>query len=302
MSYFWIYQLRMKKFLIYADEAWTQDLKDSHNRYHCFFGGFLATQQEFKQFEKNLTLLQKQYKQSKEIKWGNISNYNINFYKDIICLVDNFLRENKYAKYRQFFMDRHHQYIGQPTTALDSQFKIYYQFLKHSFGFQFIPFKNIEILFYLDTHSSHHHKEKLMEFAIDLPRVLNRNDIHIQIKFIDSKRSKVLQVCDLLMGAAGYYGNAIFERKVNGRKQITKHQKLKRDFGKTTYNMLRKIDADFRGKKAFNWFESTGTDGDKTNHYFHKLRIWKFIPLDSIHNPIWLNKNLGKGKTPISIN
>lgn len=289
----------MRKFLIYADEAWTQNHKTSENRYHCFFGGFLATPQEFKQFENDLILLQKKHKQSKEIKWAKLSKNNIDFYKEIIILVENFLCINRFSKYRQFFMDRHHEYSGLQTNTLDSQFKMYYQFLKHSFGLQYIPFKNIHIVFFLDTHSSHYHKEKLKEFSIDLPRILNRSDIKIEIKFIDSKKSKILQVCDLLMGTAGYYGNAIFERKVNGRKQITKHQKLKRDFGKNTYNMLRNIDAKFRNTKAFNWFESTGIESCKSNSYHHKLRIWKFIPHDSVQNARWLNKNLKTGKIPI---
>ncbi len=292
----------MRKFLIYADEAWTQSHIYSENRYHCFFGGFFATSKEFKQFEKKLNLLQKQHKQSKEIKWGNISKENLNFYNDIIILVNDFLCENEFSKYRQFFMDKHHEYQGLQSSVLDSQFKMYYQFLKHSFGFQFIPYQNVEIVFFLDTHSSQQHKEKLKEFSINFPRILNRNDIKVEIKFIDSKRSKILQVCDLLMGAAGYYGNAIYERKVNGKRRMTKHQKLKRDFGKTTYNMLRNIDAKFRNTKAFNWFETTGTDGTKANHFHHKLRIWKFIPNDSVKNPIWLNKNLSKGKTLIKIN
>ncbi|WP_335954435.1 DUF3800 domain-containing protein [Acinetobacter guillouiae] len=289
----------MRKFLIYADEAWTQTHKISENRYHCFFGGFFATPQEFKKFEQELILLQKKFNQSKEIKWGNLSKYNVDFYNEIIKLVEIFLCDNHFSKYRQFFMDRHHQYSGAQASMLDSQFKMYYQFLKHSFGLQYIPYKNIQIIFFLDTHSSHYHKEKLKEFALDLPRILSRNDITIKIEFIDSKKSKILQVCDLLMGTAGYYGNAIYERKVNGKKQITKHQKLKRDFGKTTYNMLRNIDAKFRNTKAFNWFENTGTEGSKNNYFNHKLRIWKFIPNNSIPNSIWLNKNLGKGKTPI---
>ena len=42
----------MLKYVIYADEAWTQT-KPLY-RYHCFFGGFISTSSEFDNLEKEV--------------------------------------------------------------------------------------------------------------------------------------------------------------------------------------------------------------------------------------------------------
>ena len=54
-------------------------------------------------------------------------------------------------------MDRARPYVGEPCSNIEAQFKVYYQFIKHSFGFQFIE-EPAEITIRLDSHSSHVHK------------------------------------------------------------------------------------------------------------------------------------------------
>jgi hypothetical protein len=103
----------------------------------------------------------------------------------------------------------------------------------------------------------------------------------IKVEFVNSKKSIPLQICDLLMGAAGYYGNKVDWDLLPGKRRRTKNQMMKSDFGKNIYNILRRIDSHYRGSKAFNWFETTGIDGDRSNRYHHKMRIWKFIPSNS---------------------
>ncbi|MCV5824645.1 hypothetical protein OFN33_29755, partial [Escherichia coli] len=71
---------------------------------------------------------------------------------------------------------------------------------------------------------------------------------------------------------------------------------MKSGFGKKIYDMLRRIDSQFRGSKAFNWFESTGVDGDISNRYHHKMRIWKFIPTNSLPDASWQDDAFGNNK------
>ena len=94
------------------------------------------------------------------------------------------------------------------------------------------------------------------------------------------------------MGAAGYYGNQVYKRRINGARKITEKQKLKRDFCKFTYEVLKRISALDRGTKAFNWFETTGIGSDFANYLKHKLRIWKFVSFPYYKNKGWEKDHL----------
>lgn len=267
-------------YVIYADEAWTQS--QPLYRYHCFFGGILSSKDEFERLELEVKILKKEFNYKKEIKWSNISMQHIDFYERLLVLIERFICANDETKYRQMFMDRAYSYNGESVSELDSQFKIYYQFLKHCFGFDYLDQKKI-FTFKLDNHSSYNHKTKLKAFVESI-RIPNAE---IKVEFVNSKKSIPLQICDLLMGAAGYYGNKVDWDLLPGKRRRTKNQMMKSDFGKNIYNILRRIDSHYRGSKAFNWFETTGIDGDRSNRYHHKMRIWKFIPSNSELDTSW---------------
>lgn len=277
------------EFIIYADEAWTQSVP--LYRYHCFFGGLLSSKSAFDLLEDSVKSLKKEMNYKKEIKWGNISIKDIEFYQRLLVIIENFICGNRETKYRQMFMDRAFRYTGTTSSDLDSQFKVYYQFLKHCFGLEFVEDK-ISVKFKLDTHSSYQHKERLTSYI----KSRSVGNVNIKVEFVDSKKSIPLQICDLLMGSAGYYGNKVDWDLITGKKRRTKNQIMKSDFGKEVYNLLRRVDSKFRGSKAFNWFETTGTDGSTSNRYHHKMRIWKFIPNEHEVDLSWQDDAFGKNK------
>lgn len=283
------------KYVIYADEAWTQ----SHPlyRYHCFFGGLFSSQQSFKNLEQEVRAIKKHFNYKKEIKWANISIQNIDFYNALLVCIEKFIDENTETKYRQLFMDRVYKYTGVECSELETQFKIYYQFLKHCFGFEHVN-SPILVTLKLDTHSSHLHKQRLISYLQDL----RFSNVKIKVEFINSRKSIALQMCDLLMGSAGYYGNKIDWDFLPNRNKRTKNQIMKATFGKNVYNLLRRIDAKYRGSKTFGWFETTGIGSSQRNRYDHKLRIWKFTPHEHIYDKTWEDgsfpKNRVRKKTP----
>ena len=282
----------MNSFAIYADEAWTHE--KPLNRYHFFFGGLLGSCSEMQELELCLKNLQNKHNDRREVKWSNLSKRNYNLYIDFINCFKNFILF-KNIKYRQMFKDRSFHYTNDPlSNPLEAQYKLYYQFLKHSFGLKYIPNIDSSICIYLDHHSNHAHQRALQEFVSSLPRLLNRKDLKIKISFINSRKSRILQLCDLLMGAAGYYGNKLHNRRNSGKIGMNSSQKLKLAFCKYVYNNLKDIDTIDRGSKAFNWFESTGTNLNSANHYNHKIRIWKFVPSQYIKNKGWENDHLDK--------
>jgi hypothetical protein len=282
---------------ISGDEAWTHTSQPL-NRYWCFFGGLFALENDADRLETELRNCASKHNYRNEIKWGKLSIQNSGLYKELVdILLSNI--ENHDFKFRQVFLDRAFVHVSSPTdpplSDLDIQFRICYQFLKHSFGLSFMP-KAVAgfdtILIRMDTHSSQKHKEKLKQFTEQLPKLLNRTDLDIRLAHVCSHHLMRIGVCDILMGAAGSYGNRMHDRRDEGVRGMTPKQKCRLDLAKYIYDGLRRLNNTTRGKNAFNWFESTGHDGNIENRFNHKIRIWKFHPLKYKLDRGWQNRNL----------
>ena len=281
----------MKKYIIYADEAWTHDFP---KRYHNFFGGFLAEDKIFTGLDSDIKAILKKHDFRWEIKWSKISLRNKILYEELVDLIFSKL-EKEDLKYRQMFRDKRDHYIGE-ESAIEGQFKLFYQFIKYSFGLDYLELNsNVEIV--IDEHSNISSKEKLKTFCESLPKLLKRPDLKISIKFMNSRSSRCLQCCDLLMGAAGYHGNKMYNDRVEGQRRISKLQSVRKNICKKIYNYFRYIDGISRNTLVFHWFESTSMQGNLKNRLDYKIAIWKFVPNHSIKDERWENDFLSKDGT-----
>jgi hypothetical protein len=284
---------------ICGDEAWTHT-NPPLNRYWCFFGGLLATESDADRLETALRACKARRNYKPEVKWGNVTPPCLSTYKELVDIFfDHLLRYE--LRYRQIFLDR--SFVHVPTddeparTTLDVQFLICYQFLKHSFGILHLPraSNGFDKLFIrLDTHSSQKHLKELQGFTENLPVQLGRTDIDIQLAHVCSHHLVRIGLCDVLLGAAGSYGNRMQDRRQPGQRGMTDRMKCRIEMAKFIYNHLRNVNKINRGKDAFNWFESTGQDGHKENRLHHKARIWKFQPRNFRIDKGWHNDHLDK--------
>jgi hypothetical protein len=284
---------------ICGDESWTHT-SPPLNRYWCFFGGLFALQNDADRLETELQQCLVKQNHRNEIKWGKLSIQNLSLYKELVDIFFDNLQKHE-LKYRQVFLDRacvHVPSLGDPLLSdLDIQFRICYQFLKHSFGLSYMPraASGSDIIFIrLDTHSSQKHKDDLKQFVEQLPTLLKRTDLDIRLAHLSSHKLIRICVCDVLAGAAGSYGNRWHDRREPGVKGMSSKQKCRLELAKYIYNHLRRLDHITRGSRAFNWFESTGHDGNIENRFRHKLRIWKFHPQKYKIDRGWQNDHLDK--------
>lgn len=289
----------MANYEIFADEAWTHTANPPF-RYHCFFGGMLGLSSELDRLDTNLRAISIKYNRTDEVKWSSVSKERLDYYKELVDCFFLYVDTGE-VKYRQMFRDRSHVAIiedGQDIHELDVQFKLCYQFIKHSFGLAFLPVDNSggqhNLLIRLDEHSSQKHKKELESFVCDLPRLLSRQDLNVRLTFVDSSKFLRIQICDLLMGAAGSYGNKMHLRREPKQRGMNAKQKARLELARYIYNKIRDIDSRSRGSGAFNWFESTGVGSEKANLYNHKIRIWKFKPKRYRVNKGWHNDSLSK--------
>lgn len=287
-----------KIYELYADEAWTHS-SPPLRRYWCFYGGVFGPEETLDRLDTALLHVIRRFGLRGEVKWSRLNEQNIDCY---IALIDTFFEvlRNEDIHYRQMFLDRSNVWLpehgSEPVSELEAQFKLYYQFLKHAFGLRYLPVNDvdgrIQVNLHLDNHSNQDLKSRLTRFVADLPRLLERDDIKISVSFINSSKSRRLQICDLLMGAAGSHGNQMQKQRPGGRRGMSAKQRLRDRVCLHIYNHLRRLDADTRNTRAFNWFETTGHDGNNANRLHHKARIWKFKPTRSRKDFGWENSDL----------
>lgn len=288
------------RYEIYADEAWTHGGAPP-NRYFCFYGGIFGLSSDLDRLDGELRKILRAHNARGEVKWSNLTTKTERLFRELVECLGRYI-ESGAVRYRQMFCDRSCVRESVPGEAevseLDVQFKLFYQFLKHAFGFKHLPATSVdqkhEILIRLDTHSSQRHKDELIRFTENLPIVLGRSDVEVRVTFVNSANVPRIQICDVLMGAAGSYGNKMQLRRAPGQRGMSEKQNLRYEFAKFIYNKIRQISCSERGTMAFNWFESTGKDGDWTNIFHHKIRIWKFLPRRYRTDRGWQNARLDR--------
>lgn len=285
---------------IWADEAWTHGGQLS--RYWCFFGGVMGPQDALERLDSELAKVKASFGLQGEVKWEHVRGRNLNAYRAFVDVLFTLLPTTD-LRYRQVFLDRTLVKVDiqgnrVDLSDLDLQYKIYYQFLKHAFGVKHLPAappgSRHRVLIRLDDHSSQRHKAELESFVRNLASMFHRPDLEFDVAFRNSKKSNRLQICDLLIGAAGSHGNKMHDRRKPGQRGMSDKQKWRLEMAKYIYNRLRAFDAAERGSRAFNWFESTGWNGRPDAMLSQKLRIWKFRPSPFHVDKGWQNDHLDR--------
>ena len=273
----------MKQYQILADEGWTHT-ETPPNRYHHFFVSLFAPSDTISLLEQKLKECNDNfiYPHKNEIKWSKLNARFFSDYKQLVDTFFDFWQAHEELKYRQLFMDRKYEYIG-AVHPKDKLFMAYYQFLKHSFGFDSNYFQNLGVdtlLFKLDDYPDKLRKQTLIDYIQTFYSGFN-----VKINFIDSKTSYIHQIIDIMMGAAGYYGNFKCCKKESVKKQDICKLKLAKHIQKR----LEIIQKEDRGLKLFHWFENTGgvKGRDYDNRHRYKIVIWKFVPTEHVIDKSW---------------
>lgn len=295
--------MKVSDYEIFADEAWTQS-SEPLRRYWCFLGGIFGSVEDLDRLDKILKNSKAKSGIQKEIKWTRLKASNVEGYKLFVSDFFEALYNLKTLRYRQMFLDRsfihYESYLKDKKNLypIDTQFKLYYQFIKHQFSLSTLPSKQGEktkLFVRLDDHSSQKHKENLESFLNSLPGIINRPDLEIRISYVNSGKNDRIQICDLLMGAAGSHGNKMQSIRADNQRGMTPKQKIKDEFCKYVYNKIRKYSCEERGTMAFNWFESTGQGKKTISPQDQKINIWKFVPRNYLEDQGWKNDNLKNG-------
>ncbi len=192
---------------VYCDES-----RQTQDRY-MIFGGIITSAKNVNLFDKTMQLYREAQNMNAEIKWSKVSDKKLNEYK---TLIDLFFSVNEVLHFKSIVFDTH--FIDYKTYSGGDRelgfYKFWYQFLLHSFGDY--AQKDDGYLVFMDQRQSSYS-------LLDLKIILNngmrkkygnriREDIFRNIQPVDSKKSNIIQLADVLMGAIGYQWNRCHTR------------------------------------------------------------------------------------------
>ena len=264
------------EYIVYCDES-----NSSGPKFGDFFGGCIVNSKDWRIVTETLESKKKELNLFGELKWTKVTAQYLERYMEIVDLFFDFVRDGK-VKVRIMFRNN----ADQPSSPAvrhsdDKYFKLYYQFLKHSFGLKDIPGTgNIFIRIYLDQLPDTHEKcKEFKEYVQRLPTFWNadRTEGKLRIRKGDvadvcSHDHVLLQCTDIILGSMYFRLNGLHLEKspgsrCRGKRTIAK-EALYKHINKRICEML----------PHFNIGISTGGRNYQNPTWELPYSHWKFVP------------------------
>ncbi len=267
-----------KEIIIYTDESIKKGAK-----YSNFYGGALVRSEHIDYVRSELEKVKTTQNLYNEVKWSRVTEQYLSKY---IALTDTFFSfiEQDMVKLRLMFTDNRYA----PINLTDYQreqgyFLLYYQFIKHAFGLQYIEpsAESIRLRIYLDKVPDHRDKvSQFRSFLLGLNDTpgFRRAKIVLQedrIAEIESDQHVILQCLDIVMGSMQFRLNDLHLSKPAGARQRGKRTIAKEKLYKSINQHIRTI------YPHFNIGLTTGRQGGRVNYWLHSYRHWIFVPTNS---------------------
>lgn len=194
------------KYHIYCDES-------TLNGRYAVYGGFIMHNNSVNKVEQTIYNIKQKNNLFSEIKWSKISNQYYDKYLNLIDSTSSLLNKNV-VHFRSVIIDNNalnNRKYNDGNKELGI-YKFYYQLLYNCFiKYQ----KNSSFDIYIDKRSTNYDFQNLTDILNNKSRAKN-NTINC-VKQVDSKKSNIIQLNDLLLGALSFHKNKTHE--ISGTKQ-----------------------------------------------------------------------------------
>ena len=269
---------RPREYVIYCDESVS---KGAH--FSNFYGGALVSSDHIDTVRASIAARKASLNLHGEVKWSKITE---NYKQKYIDLVDHFfdLIESGLVKIRIMFTQNMIEARNlTPEQVESTYFILYYQFIKHAFGFMDYPPADegdrlIDLRVYLDLIPDSDEKKQRFkayicslgrnpEFRVAKLRVSPEN-----VTDVISHEHDLLQCLDVVLGSMQFRLNDKHKEKVPGTNKRGRRTLAKEAVYKHINARIRRI------RPGFNIGISTGVDGDRANRWHHAYRHWLFLP------------------------
>lgn len=261
------------EYTLYCDES-----VDKGSQYGDFFGGCLVSSSDLRLVEQALNVRKVELNMHGEIKWTKVTAAYLAKYTEMMRLFFTFIRQGK-VKVRIMFRDMRAPFIGtQSVNRDDKYFKLYYQFIKHGFGFlQTQDMESFNVRIYLDQLPSDAEQcRRFKQYLLAMPDTQAFQDSALripanQIAEVRSHDHVLLQCVDIVLGAMQFRLNDMHLEKPTGATARGKRTIAKEKLYHAIYQEICTI------HPRFNIGVSTGARGIENPHWNSPYEHWVFI-------------------------
>ncbi len=265
-----------KEYIIFCDESIREGEK-----YSNFYGGLMVGAKNYQKITDNLNDVKKDLNLFNELKWQRVTNNYLDKYKEFISAVFKYIADNDIHIRIMFLRNNDIPKLFSNHDYDRTYFKLYYQFIKHAFGMQYISKANgkVNIRIYLDKLPSAK-KQRILEFRDFISKIPFTNEYKnsaIRIKpesivQIDSREHVLLQSLDIILGAMAFRLNNRHTIKIQGSTRRGKRTIAKDSLYKFIHERIVEI------YPNFNVGITTGLRGELMNRWNDPYRHWSFKP------------------------
>ena len=264
----------MKKYteyILYCDESISTGAYCSD-----FFGGCILQENRRLRIEKELIDKCRELNINSEIKWTKVTENYLDKYCQIISLFFGYVQSGDIKIRIMFRKEIDHI----ERSKEDRYFKLYYQFIKHSFGFSSPKSMTGEYyvrLFLDELPDKGSRADEFIKYLSQLPKTqdMKQSGLHIRetdIGEVHSHKHIILQCVDIILGAMQYKLNHLDKVKPEGQRTRGKRTIAKEKLYKHILSEIRNIHPDF------NVGVSTGFRGYEYPHWESPYEHWCFVP------------------------
>ena len=264
-----------KQFLIFCDES------EASGRYFSnFYGGLLVGSSQYQRVTKKLNTLKKSLNLHGEVKWSKVTGPYLQKYEALVKCLFHELRQG-HLKMRIMFRQNTHVATGLTDDQIEGPyFRLYYQFIKHAFGFQHRVEGSSRASLRLFFDSFPATREEAQQFkgfihGLGQSPEFREGNVFLKAEDIAEVRSHehvLLQMLDIVLGSVNFRLNNLHKEKPPGSRRRGKRTVAKEKLYKLILSEIHSL------YPRLNIGISTGTPGGAPQRWGHAYRHWRFIP------------------------
>lgn len=239
-----------KEYIVFCDEF------DKQGKYFSnFYGGVIVGSSKLDLVVARLNEAKKNAGIESEVKWEKTSPYDVDRYQQLMHV---YFNEIEQGNLRTRIMFRANSLVPHglsPQQQRDEYYLLYYQFLKHGFGFISMPQhpEGVNLRIYLDK-LPNQSKERISQFKGYIAALADNYNLrhaglkmkHENIAEVDSKKHILLQCTDVVLGSIAFRLNDKHKAipkgsKRRGKRTVAKetlYKALRREICRVTKNQI----------------------------------------------------------------
>ncbi len=269
-------RMRAREYVIWCDES------DKEGKHYCnFYGGVLVRSTDLKEVQQSIGKICRTLHFRDEIKWQKVSEHYLDKYIQVMDVFFDLVAADK-VKIRIMF--RQKAFVARHLSeqhVRDEYFILYYLFIRHAFGLahsnSFAEPLYLRLYFDLlpDTLAKRQIFKEYIK-SLQVKREFQQANIKIRkqdITEVDSRRHRVLQMLDVVLGAMCFRLNNKHKALLPGQRRRGNRTKAKEKLYKHILKRIREI------YPGFNIGVNTAA-GELQDRWQHSYRHWNFRPRD----------------------